>query len=97
MNTIEHLLTCVADEGCEISQAVHKALRFSLNDTNPKTGNTNLADIVAEVNDLLGALELLQENGVELPGLFDRVAIDAKKAKVMAWMMHSESVGALQR
>lgn len=97
MNVLEHLLTCVAEEGCEIGQAAHKAQRFGLEDTNPKTGNTNRQDLVAEVNDLLGALELLQEHGVDLSGLFDRAAIDAKKAKIITWMGHAEAVGTLQR
>ena len=97
MNVIEHLLTCLAEEGCEISQAVHKAQRFGLDDINPKSGQSNRKDIVAEVNDLLGAVELLIENGVELPGLFDREAIEAKKARIKTWMNHSEMVGALQR
>lgn len=97
MNLREYLLTCTAEEGCEIGQAGHKALRFGLDDINPKTGNSNRKDLVTEVNDLLGVLELLQENGIELPGLFGRDAIEAKKLRVLAWMKHSEAVGALQR
>ena len=96
MDLIEHLLTCTAEEGCEIGQAGHKALRFGLEDINPKTGKSNRLELVAEVNDLMGALELLQENGVELPGLFDRDAIEAKKARVLYWLEHSKSVGTLQ-
>lgn len=97
MNMIEHLLTCAAEEGTEVAQAGHKALRFGLDDINPKTGRSNRIDLVAEVNDLLGVLELLQENGVLLDGLFDRDAIEAKKSRVLTWMDHSAATGTLQR
>lgn len=95
MNLLEHLLTCTAEEGGEVSQAAHKALRFGLDDINPKTQRTNRADIVAEFNDLVGVLELLQEQGVELPGLFDREAIESKKQRVRHWLGHSAVVGTL--
>lgn len=87
MNLLEHLLTCTAEEGGEVSQAAHKALRFGLDDINPKTQRTNLQDIVSEFNDLIGALELLQEEGVNLQGLYDRQAIESKKARInaLAW------------
>lgn len=48
-----------------------------------------------EFNDLVGVLEGLQEAGVELDGLFDRVSIDAKKAKIIKWMGHAEQHGTL--
>lgn len=95
MNLLEHLLTCTAEEGGEVSQAAHKALRFGLDDINPKTQRTNLQDIVSEFNDLIGALELLQEEGVNLQGLYDRQAIDSKKARIKHWLGHSKSVGTL--
>lgn len=104
MNTSEHLLTCVSEECVEIaqiamrtSQAASKALRFGLDDGYPGTDRSNRADLVREVNDLLGALEGLQEMGVDFPGLYSRDAIDAKKAKIKTWMVHAEKVGTLQR
>lgn len=104
MNQSEHLLTCVSEECGEIaqialrmSQAAHKALRFGLDDGYPESDRTNRADLVREANDLFGALERLQEAGVDLPGLFDRSAIDAKKSKITKWMGHAESLGTLHR
>lgn len=103
MNTQEHLLTCVGEEaveivqiGTRISQATSKALRFGLDDGYPQTDRTNRSDLVREVNDLIGALEALQDAGVELPGLFDRTAIEAKKARIAHWMEHAKNTGALQ-
>ncbi len=102
MNSAEHLLTCVNEESGEIaqialrlSQATCKALRFGLDDGYPGTDRTNRMDLVREVNDLIGALEGLVEAGVELPGLFDRAAIEAKKAKISKWMEHAKARGAL--
>lgn len=104
MNEAEHLLTCVNEESGEIaqialriSQATCKALRFGLNDGYPGTDRTNRMDLVREVNDLIGSLEGLVAAGVELPGLFGRKAIEAKKAKIIKWMSHAEKVGALQK
>lgn len=99
MNKQEHFLVCLAEEAGEIAlavgQASHKALRFGLDDGYPGTGRTNRGDIVQEVNDLMGVLELMQENGMELTGLFDRAAIDAKKEKVRKWMKYAEERGCL--
>lgn len=108
MNQTEHLLTCVAEEseeiaqvalaqiGLRLSQAAHKALRFGLDDGYPGTEQTNRDDLVREANDLLGVLELMEEAGIALPGLRDREAIEAKKAKVRRWMAHAEKLGTLQ-
>lgn len=102
MTPTEHVLAVVEEECGEIAEvalragkAASKALRFGPDDGYPGTDRTNRADLVREVNDLLGSLELLQEHGVELPGLFDRVAIDAKKARVRHWMGHAHSLGRL--
>jgi hypothetical protein len=103
MNKAEHLLTCINEESVEIaqiamrlSQATCKALRFGMDDGYPNTDRTNRLDLVREANDLIGALEGLMEAGVDLPGLFDRKAIEAKKAKITHWMLHAEKMGALQ-
>ena len=102
MDRKEHLLTCVAEEGGEVaqvalslSQAAHKALRFGPDDGYPGTERTNRSDLVREVNDLIGVLEAMQEEGVELPGLYDRATIEQKKAKVRKWMDHAIDLGTL--
>ncbi len=96
MNITEHLLVCANEEGLEIGQAADKALRFGLHDGYPETDRTNISDFVNEVNDLVGVLELMQENGIELPHLFDRLAIDAKKARVTKYMDVARRLGTLQ-
>lgn len=109
MNTKEHILVCVNEEAVEISQVAmqmalsasrmaqvaDKALRFGVDDARPGTDLTNRKELVREFNDLIGTLELLQEVGIELPGLFERAEIDAKKARVKTWMSYAEKVGTL--
>lgn len=95
MNTIEHLLACLAEEGGEIAQAAGKAGRFGLQDTNPSDGISNQDRLVQEINDALSVAELLQEEGVEMLGVGDRAAIEAKKAKVRRYMAYARDRGTL--
>lgn len=96
MNIDEYLFTCTGEESAEIGQAVSKILRFGLDDINPNTNQTNRVELVKEFNDLVGVLELIQERGIELPGLFDRNAIEQKKLKVIKYAEISKKLGRLQ-
>lgn len=109
MNPTEHALTVVIEEAAEIQRAAEvgrsaaaviqtatKALRFSLDDGYPGASTTNREDLVCEFNDLIGAMEYLAEKE-NLPGLFDREQIEAKKARIREWETHAEAMGALQR
>lgn len=96
MNTQEHLLVCCEEEALEVARAAldvakacSKGLRFGIKDSTTEA----LRD---EFNDLLGAVELLMEKGVYLPGLFSREAINAKKVKIVENMKLAEADGALQ-
>lgn len=51
--------------------------------------------LVAELNDLAAVVELLQAAGVDLPGLHDRGAIEAKKDKVRKFMGYAKERGAI--
>jgi len=93
MNKTDYLLTCLAEESGEITQAVGKALRFGLEDGYPQTGRTNRTDIQAELNDLFALVELLQSQNVLIEA--DRAAIDRKKEKVLYWMKYSAERGRL--
>jgi len=96
VNTDEHLMVCAIEESLEIGQAACKALRFGVNDGHPGTNRTNINDFIMEVNDLMGVLELIEENGVKLPNLFDRKAILAKKEKVIKFMGVARDLGTLK-
>jgi NTP pyrophosphatase (non-canonical NTP hydrolase) len=93
MNKTDYLLTCLAEEAGEITQAVGKSLRFGLEDGYPETSRTNRTDLQAELNDLFALVELLQNENVLIEA--DRAAIDCKKEKVLCWMKYSTECGRL--
>lgn len=100
MNIIEYLLNQVQEEGGELIQAAAKANRFGLSSPDPRTGITNRQTLVAELNDLKAAVELLDaalvsEGQPSLEGLGDRAAIDTKKAKVIRYAKYSVEAGTL--
>ncbi|KFZ25570.1 MAG: hypothetical protein KQ78_02236 [Candidatus Izimaplasma bacterium HR2] len=95
MNKTEYLLMCASEECGEIIQAIGKIGRFGGVNFHPKTDISNNEQLVLEVNDLLGILELLEENGVLLGGIGCRGDIDEKKHKVEQWMEYSRDNGIL--
>jgi hypothetical protein len=97
MNTTEHLLTCLGEEGCEVAQDVAKALRFGLDDRNVlnPTGPTNRERIVAELNDLAAVIEMLVMRGVIPKDWPNPAALKAKQQKVEKFLDYARSVGAL--
>lgn len=97
MNTVEHLLTCLAEEGSEIAQDVSKALRFGLdnrNVLNPE-GPTNRERLIVELNDLLAVADILAERGIIPDDWRNRNLMVVKRAKVLKFMEYARSVGAL--
>ncbi len=96
MNTIEHLLTCLAEEGGEIVQDVTKALRFGLLDRPGAGAPTNTDCLVNELNDLLGVAQLLVDHGVLPCDWQSEAKIAAKMSKVERWMGYAKSVETLQ-
>ncbi len=111
MSPEEHITICTSEEAGEIaelafelghialklSKDLHKALRFGFADTNPSRDKTKLELLAEEINDLHGYIKLLQESGIEFPGLFSREAIDAKKAKVKHFMKIAETLGTVEK
>jgi NTP pyrophosphatase (non-canonical NTP hydrolase) len=97
MNITEHLLSCLAEECAEVSQACSKALRFGLDDKGPNHALTNAEYIAHELSDVLAVLELLVEDaGVAIPNPYNDAAIAAKKAKVRKYMQYAIKRGTLQ-
>lgn len=96
MNTTEYLLSCLAEECCEVGQRVSKALRFSLGEVQPTQDLDNADRIRAEYIDLLAVMEILVEKGIiQRVSDLDRPAIDAKKAKVQKYLDYAVSIGAV--
>jgi hypothetical protein len=101
MNIPEHIITCLAEEGVEVSlelsKVAHKANRFGCEDRNVlnPTGPTNAERLVAELNDLLAVADMLAENGVIPHTWRDPAAQIAKREKVLKFMRYAEGTGAL--
>lgn len=99
MNAIEHLTTCLGEEGAEIAQDASKCLRFGWNDRNflNPTGPTNSERLVNELNDLIGVAEMLVAHGLLPEDWMSRAKIEAKKEKVTNCMEYARKVGTLNK
>lgn len=107
MNRIEHILTCLGEEGGEVAKEVCKALRFGLDDQltidphGPRgtEGPTNRQKIAGEFVDMLGVYQKLVREGV-LPDLgLDRLPHNIldqmlrKSDKVESYIGYAKRVG----
>jgi hypothetical protein len=97
MNTVEHLLSCLAEECCEVGQLASKSMRFGVDDRNVlnPTGPTNRERLVEELNDVLAVIGLLQELSV-LPSGWQSVSSQlSKQRKVVKFMNYAVKNGTL--
>ena len=93
-NLLAHLLTILQEECNETGQRSSKALRFGLGEIQPGQPLTNADRLIGEYADIVGVMELLQENGyIQLPDL--RPMIERKKAKVLKYLEFSRRCGTL--
>lgn len=92
MNRTEHLLVILAEECAELAQAATKTLRFGLE--GGIDGRTNESDLWREFNDLVGVIELIAQER-DHSGV-DRMAIQAKRGKVEAFLRKSAEAGTLK-
>jgi hypothetical protein len=104
MDTIEHLLVCLAEECGEVAKECHKSLRFGLEDkvtidpAGPRgtDGPTNREKIIGELNDLLGVVQMLVDRCVLPDRWQDHKAQEAKALKVARYMDYAVRVGAMR-
>lgn len=97
MNSIEHLLTCLAEEPVEITQVATKCLRFGIDDRNmldPK-GPTNRERLVLELNDLIAVANLCAEAGLIPADWQNSVLQTRKRQRVREFMDYARKQGAL--
>jgi hypothetical protein len=94
VNRIEHLLTILGEECAEVAVRCSKAKRFGLQEVQPGHALTNAQRIMAEVQDVFAALEMLGTEGA-LETMVDPVAIDKKIAKVEEFLLYSKECGTL--
>lgn len=68
----QHMLTKLAEEGCEISQIALKTVQFKMDEKRPDQPFTNKERIHQEINDLMGVIRVLNREhnfGYVLPDL----------------------------
>lgn len=106
MNTIEHLLTILGEEGAEIAKDCSKSNRFGLDDTYTHIApdgsqevrnemGTNRERLINELNDLLGVVGLLVEQGALPENWHDPIKQQQKQVKVFRYMTYARAVGKL--
>ena len=91
MNREEHLLVILVEECAEVAKEASKAIRFGLDEVMPGQPRTNSERILAELQDLWAAVEMLGLQHV------DREAIERKKTKVAEFMSYAEQCGTLEK
>lgn len=84
MTRTEHLLWIIAEEAAEVMQRASKAARFGLLEVQPEQELNNLQRLIYELNDLVGAADMLE------PMWMDDLMIDAKQKKIEKFLRYSE-------
>lgn len=96
MTEIEHVLSCLAEECCEVGQRVSKALRFGLNEVQEGQEMSNAERIAYEFKDLITIGYMLQSNGV-LPDIIPtEEEAEAKVAKVLKYIEYAKQQGTVR-
>lgn len=100
MNRTEHLLSCLAEECCEVGQRVSKALRFSLAEVQESSiGNpkqlSNAERISEEMRDVYAVAVLLVEARV-IPDFRASIHVEYKRERILKYMEHAHKTGALK-
>jgi len=96
MNKIEHLLTILSEECGEVIQITSKILRFGEDDHHPSSPQSNGQLLIKELNDILGVVELLEENGFDVTDFANFDDIEKKKSKVKHYMNYSKEIGKIE-
>lgn len=97
-NKVEYLFDCLSEELGEATQVVGKIQRFGLQDSSPSDVNhiPNDLKLGRELNDVLAVVQLLAENGIVIPAIFDAKHIEEKKNKVRSFYSYSIERGCLE-
>lgn len=102
LNEEQHLLVKLSEEAVEVclelSKRIHKTLLFGLDETNIKIpdGPDNRGNIINELNDLFGIVEMLVDIGTLPKDWLDQEKILKRKEKVTRYMEHAKTVGNLK-
>ncbi len=92
MDRLQHLLVKLAEERSEISQIALKTAQFGPDGVIPGTNITNFQKCHLELDDLLGVVEMLNEE-FSFGYTPNRANMNAKKAKVREYLEYSIKLG----
>lgn len=92
MSKTQHLLNKLADEGLEVAQAALKTQLFGKGEIMPGQPLNNFERTHAELDDLMAAIEMLNEE-CGFAYTPSRSKIEAKKQKVLGYMQFSINLG----
>ena len=90
-----YLLMRLAEEAAEVTQAVSKCVLYSPRHTAPECDKTNLQNLEAELNDLLGTLRVLRATGLNVR-LSNRAQYE-KAVKIARYAEISANIGTLKQ
>lgn len=92
MNIYQYLLTKLAEEGTEVAQISLKTQQFGKDEVCPDQPFTNTERTHQELDDLLAAVEMLNEE-CGFGYTPSRERIEAKKTKVKKYLGYSQELG----
>jgi NTP pyrophosphatase (non-canonical NTP hydrolase) len=95
MVRVDHLRLCLIEECDEISQRMTKLMRFGPNEVQPEQSLNNTERLVDELNDLMGVIELLIQEGALPLNWVKLEKVNAKKLKVEKFLLLSKQCGTL--
>lgn len=92
MDTYEHVMTTLGEEGNEVAVRVSKVLRFGTDDIEPGQELTAIERLENEIHDFLGALvEVVDRVYINAPT--DEAKILAKRVKMLKMLSYARSQG----
>ena len=94
MTKQQYFLLALMEECNELAQVCSKAIRFGLDDFYDKHGKSNYELMVDELNDIVGVISALQEEGVPIASIAER--IELKVMKLERWDEYSKTKGCVE-
>ena len=97
MTTEQLLLVQLSEELSEVQKEIAKALRFGLDDTNPKTEVSNLAGIRREMTDVVAVIDELSESHMVYLGPYEKTTdlYLSKRIRINQYLEYSQKRGVL--
>ena len=97
MTENEVLYLHLMEEAAEVQQRASKLLRFGVDEREPGQLFNNAERLRGEINDLLGVISILEENGLKKPTDSELAeAIAAKRVKIARFLKYSQVRGTVE-